>query len=82
MLSSNPRRVAQVPAGFRRIASVPVVFFPLVANRAHDDVVADDLDRCLARKLARDGEVLQTSQVRYRFLQQRDRVLGRHRPAR
>jgi hypothetical protein len=39
-----PRRVAQAPAGFRRLASVPVVFFPLVANRAHDDVVADDLE--------------------------------------
>jgi hypothetical protein len=23
---------------------VPVVFFPLVANRTHDDVVADDLE--------------------------------------
>ena len=39
-----PRRGAQAPAGFRRLASVPVVFFPLVANRAHDDVVADDLE--------------------------------------
>ena len=36
----------------------------------------------VARKLALDGEVLQTSQVRYRFLQQRDRVSGRHRPTR
>ncbi len=39
-----PRRVAQTLAGFRRPASVPVVFFSLVANRAHDDVVADDLE--------------------------------------
>lgn len=39
-----PWRVAQAPAGFRRLASVPVVFFPLVANRTHDDVVADDLE--------------------------------------
>jgi len=35
-----------------------------------------------SRKLALDREVLQTPQVRYRFLQQRDRVSGRHRPAR
>lgn len=40
-----PRRVAQAPAGFRRLDSVPVVFFPLVANRAHDNVVADDLEQ-------------------------------------
>jgi hypothetical protein len=39
-----PRRGAQAPAGFRRLASGPVVFFPLVANRAHDNVVADDLE--------------------------------------
>jgi hypothetical protein len=38
-----PWRAAQAPAA-RRLASVPVIFFPLVANRAHDDnVVADDL---------------------------------------
>jgi hypothetical protein len=39
---SLPRRVALV--GSRCFASVPVVFFALVTNRADEDVVADDLE--------------------------------------
>lgn len=114
-------------------ASVPVVLFPLVPNRAHDDVVADDLEendvarpsewddqfpgsaitklgstacigrprkqphaladsikrflrtgpvRCPAGEFALNGEVLKAPEIIYRFLQQRDRVLERHRPVR
>lgn len=39
-----PSRAALAPAGSRRLASVPAVFFPLVPNCANDDVVADDLE--------------------------------------
>jgi hypothetical protein len=39
-----PQRLALAPVGPRCLASVPVVLFPLVPNRAHDDCVGDDLE--------------------------------------
>jgi len=33
------------PQGTEMLSSVPVVFFPLVSNRAHNDVIANDLEQ-------------------------------------